>query len=145
MEEIKVLRFKMLEGCEDLTPRKAGPLEAGFDLFCRESFSISPYSRMVIGTGVHVALPHNTVGLLWSKSGLSAKQGIETGAGCIDETYRGEIKVVLYNHSNDPVSFERGNKITQLLVIPLATVMVQTVNSLDETTRGDGGFGSTGK
>ena len=96
-------------------------------------------------TGLHVQLPHGTAGLLVSKSGLNVKHGI-TSTGLIDEGYTGEIMVKLYNHSDSDYLVNAGDKISQLVVIPVLYEDIQFKNFLDENTeRGDHGFGSSGK
>ena len=82
--------------------------------------------------------------MLWSRSGLSCNYEIETGAGCIDSSYRGEVKVHLYNHSDLPYTVNKGDKITQMLIVPVKLGTWQKVNELSETERGEKGFGSTG-
>lgn len=98
----------------------------------------------VIDTGVHIQLPHGYVGMPKSKSGLNVKYGI-TSEGVIDEGYTGQIKVKLYNHSDYPYAIERGDKITQLVIIPCEYMDFDVVEELDDSERGGEGFGSTGK
>ena len=97
-----------------------------------------------IDTGVHIELPHGRVGLLKSKSGLNVKHGI-TSEGVIDEGYRGSIRVKLFNHTEKGYAIKRGDKITQLLVMPCDYVECELVDELGETDRGENGFGSSGR
>jgi dUTP pyrophosphatase len=97
----------------------------------------------MIETGVHAEIPVGYVGLLTSKSGLMSK-GI-TSRGTIDSGYTGSIKAVLYNHSHKPFKVEAGQKITQMVILPIITPELEVVDSLEETDRADGGFGSSGK
>lgn len=98
----------------------------------------------VIDTGVHIQLPHGYVGMLKSKSGLHVKYDI-TSEGVIDEGYTGSIKVKLYNHGNEYHVIERGDKITQLVIVPCVYVKFDLVDYLEDSERGGAGFGSTGK
>ncbi len=125
-------------------PHRAHPTDGGMDLFSMEGGTIPPCGSMSFDTGVHVAIPFGYVGLLTSKSGLMAKQGI-TSRGTIDCGYIGSIKAVLFNHSHQYVTIEKGQKITQLVLLPIITPELEQVDSLEETDRGDGGFGSSGK
>jgi len=111
----------------------------------RVDIAINPQAgRVTIDTGVHIELPPGTVGLLKSKSGLNVRHNI-TSEGIIDEGYTGSIQVKLYNHGSQPYYIKRGDKITQLLVMPVEYVTFEQVDELEETERGAGGFGSTGK
>ena len=104
---------------------------------------IHPGEHAIIDTGVHVEIPVGYVGLITSKSGLMAKD--LTCRGTIDAGLRGSIKAVLYNHGKDGYRVEKGNKVCQLVLLPIITPELEIVANLDETERGDGGFGSTGK
>ena len=95
-------------------------------------------------TGVHIELPSGTVGMLKSKSGLNVKHGI-TSEGVIDVGYTGSIRVKLYNNSGYDYIVNKGDKISQLVILPILTPELELVDSLEETERGAGGFGSTGK
>lgn len=126
------------------TPVRAHDTDAGADLRSPIDVVVPARSSRVIDTGVHIQLPHGYVGMLKSKSGLNVKHGI-TSEGVIDEGYTGQIKVKLYNHSNKTYGIERGDKITQLVIIPCAYVDFDLVDDLDDSERGDDGFGSTGR
>ena len=126
-----------------IAPQRAHETDAGLDLFTPENFVIFPNERKVVNTGVHVQLPKDTVGYIKSKSGLMAK-GILTD-GTIDEGYTGAIGVVLFNFSETTRVFEKGTKIAQLVVQPVKYPGMVIVDKLEETDRGDGGFGSTGR
>ena len=99
---------------------------------------------VTIDTGVHIELPHGRVGLLKSKSGLNVKHGI-TSEGVIDEGYTGSIKVKLYNHTENEYLVKRGDKMTQLLVMPCDYVECELADELGDTDRGNNGFGSSGR
>lgn len=125
-------------------PHRAHPTDAGMDLFAMEGGTIPPCGSVSFDTGVHIGIPSGYVGLLTSKSGLMAKQGI-TSRGTIDSGYVGSIKAVLFNHSHNYVQIEKGQKITQLVILPILTPELEEVDSLEDTDRGEGGFGSTGR
>ena len=123
-------------------PMRAHRQDAGLDLCATKTGWIAPKSRKVFGTGCHVAIPSGYVGMLTSKSGLMLK-GI-TSRGTIDSGYIGEIKAVLFNHSWKPIKIKKGQKITQLVLMPIITPELEWVDSLEDTERGSGGFGSSG-
>lgn len=125
-------------------PIREHKTDAGLDLRTPISFVVRPHDSATINTGVHVELPPNTVGMLKSKSGLYVKNNI-TSEGVIDVGYTGSIVVKLYNHGENPVSFNEGDKISQLVVLPICPVELEVVESLETTERGNNGFGSTGK
>ena len=127
-------------------PERAHAGDAVLDLKANESGVILPPSAKTFGTGVHVQLPNGTAGLLVSKSGLDANCHV-TSTGLIDEGYRGEIKVTLHNDGAMPFVVDRGQKISQLVVIPVLYEDVEEYSELDESEdgRGDDGFGSTGR
>ena len=124
---------------------KSSPWDAGLDVKSAENITLWPRTRTIVSTGLKIKVPNGFVGLLWSRSGLSAKHGIEVGAGCIDSTYRGEVRVVLHNHSDEKYCISKGDRIAQLLTIPVMLTPYIEVERLDDTERGDGGFGSSGK
>lgn len=126
-------------------PVRAHETDAGLDLRTPRPVYILPHSSAAINTGVHIQLPHNTFGKLESKSGLNIKHNIVSCGGTIDEGYTGSIKVKLYNLSDEPYHFERGDKIIQLIVQPCLYEPVEIVDELEETDRGDNGFGSSGR
>lgn len=123
-------------------PTRAHKDDAGLDLYATKGGWIFPKSRKAFGTGFHAAIPKGHVGMLTSKSGMMLK-GI-TSRGTIDCGYTGEVKAVLFNHSWRFVHIKKGQKITQLVLMPIATPDLCYVTSLEETERADGGFGSTG-
>lgn len=127
-----------------LMPERAHDVDAGLDLKAPNAFIIPPHGSEIIDTGVHVELPKGSVGMLKSKSGLNVKSNI-TSDGVIDEGYTGSIVAKLYNHGDFPVTFERGQKITQLVILPVIIPEIEVINELTETERGANGFGSTGK
>lgn len=125
-------------------PIRAHETDAGLDLMSPVDVTVFGQSSAIIDTGVHIELPKNTVGMLKSKSGLNTKHSI-VSEGVIDEGYSGSIQVKLYNHGHFPYGVKRGDKITQLVVMPCKYVKLEVVDELEETDRGDNGFGSTGR
>jgi dUTP pyrophosphatase len=117
--------------------------DAGLDLYATKDGVIFPKCRKTFRTGTHVEIPVGFVGMLTSKSGLMLK-GI-TSRGTIDCGFTGSIKAVLYNHSFRFVKIKKGQKITQLVIMPIITPDLEVVNKLENTERSNGGFGSTGK
>lgn len=136
------LRVKLDPGA--YLPERAHATDAGLDLRTPVAAYIRAGGSKVIDTGVHIQLPPGTVGMLKSKSGLNVKDGI-VSEGVIDEGYTGPIKVKLYNHGTETKTFNRGDKVTQLVVLPVLYVSVEPVEELDGGDRGDNGFGSTGR
>lgn len=124
-------------------PKRAHKNDAGLDLYSKKGGWIFPKSRKIFGTGFHASIPAGFVGLLTSKSGLMQK-GI-TSRGTIDSGYTGEIRAVLFNHSWKFIRIEPYQKITQLVLMPIITPDLELVDSLEDTERGEGGFGSTGE
>ena len=128
-----------------IMPERGYKTDAGLDLKTPIDFTVEPHNSVVIDTGVHVELPRCTVGMLKSKSGLNIKHSI-TSEGVIDEGYTGSIKAKLFNHSFKKVDFKKGDKITQLVILPvIIPEAITLVDSLEDTERGSNGFGSTGR
>lgn len=125
-------------------PSRGHETDAGLDLRTPRAVTVPAYESVVVDTGVHVALPHGCAGLLVSKSGLNVKHDI-TSTGLIDEGYTGSIVVKLYNNKGEDYVFEAGDKITQLVVIPVIREPLEQVSVFNATERGDNGFGSTGR
>ena len=125
-------------------PTRAHPSDAGLDLYAPRDVRIPARGGAVVDTGVHVAIPEGYVGMLKSKSGLNVKRNI-LGEGVIDAGYTGPIVVKLYNQGDEDVTIEAGMKLIQLVLLPILTPALELVESLDDTERGAGGFGSTGK
>lgn len=137
--ELKVKRIHP----EAKLPVYGHPGDAGLDLFSVADRDIAPREVFAVPTGIQVAVPAGHVGLVWDKSGLSLK-GVHRLAGVVDAGYRGEVQVVMINLGDAPFAVKKGMKIAQLLVQPVAAVAVVEAGSLDDTSRGQGGFGSTG-
>ena len=127
-----------------IMPTRAHETDAGLDLYAHEKQIVPARESAVFDTGVHIQLPENTVGMLKSKSGLNVKHGL-TSEGVIDVGYTGSITVKLYNNSGIDYTVERGDKISQLVILPIVVPSLEIATSLEETERGSGGFGSTGR
>jgi dUTP pyrophosphatase len=119
------------------------PGDAGLDLFSVVDQELGPGDVCAVPTGIQVAIPPGHVGLVWDKSGISL-MGVHRLAGVVDAGYRGEVQVVMINLGDRPFAVKKGMKIAQMLVQPVAAVAVVESESLDDTSRGEGGFGSTG-
>ena len=119
------------------------PGDAGMDLFACADKILAPGELYPVPTGVQMAIPRGYVGLIWDKSGVSLK-GVHRLAGVVDAGYRGEVQVVLINLGRTPYEIKAGMKIAQMLIQPVSSVDVRESDNLDETSRGEGGFGSTG-
>jgi len=122
------------------------PGDAGMDLFAAEEVVLGAGEVKAVPTGVKMAIPVGYVGLIWDKSGISL-QGVHRLAGVVDAGYRGEVRVVMVNLGKKPYVFKSGQKVAQMLIQPVQAVEVVDVgeDELDETARGEGGFGSTGQ
>ena len=119
---------------------------AGADLRASEPVTLPPGGRAAVPTGLVLELPPGVVGLVWPRSGLAVRHGIDTLAGVIDGDYRGEVRVVLVNHGQEPFHVAAGDRIAQLLVQPVERVRFAPAEGpLAATVRGQGGFGSTGR
>ena len=126
-------------------PERAYTADAGFDLRSREMMIIPPRGSAVINTGVHMAIPEGYVGFLKSKSGLNVNHDV-TGTGVIDSGYTGPIQVKLYNHHNlHSYKINVGDKVSQIVILPIPEVNFYPVEELSKTERGGAGFGSTGR
>ena len=119
------------------------PGDAGMDLFACVDRTLAPGELYAVPTGIQMAIPRGSVGLIWDKSGVSLK-GVHRLAGVVDAGYRGEVQVVLVNLGRDPFKIKAGMKIAQMLIQTVSTVEIRESDSLDDTSRGEGGFGSTG-
>ena len=140
---MKLLAEKM--DADAKIPVREHPTDAGIDFFSLKNELLNPGERKLISTGIRVAIPSGHVLFLKDKSGLAVRNGIHIMAGVIDEEYRGEIKVMAVNLSTGRVSFGKGEKICQGVLLPVATPIVEeTMDISTETSRGEDGFGSTG-
>ena len=125
-------------------PKREHEADAGYDIRTPERKVIHPGGSIVVETGVHVQIPKGFAGFLKSKSGLNVLNDL-TGTGLIDSGYTGSITVKLYNHGAQPYVFNAGDKIIQIVFLPIYTPELELVDELEDTERGASGFGSTGK
>jgi dUTP pyrophosphatase len=137
--------FKRLD-LELPTPSYAHIGDAAVDLYARSGFTLEPGFRASVATGLAVAIPSGWAGLVLPRSGHAAKYGVGVvnSPGLIDSGYRGEISVIVINHGQEAISFQRGDRIAQLAIVPVPDVDWREVEDLDPSTRGADGFGSTG-
>lgn len=119
--------------------------DAGFDLYSIEDVTLNPFERFQIKTGISMQIPKGYVGLIWDKSGISHKAGMKTLGGVIDSGYRGEVMVGIVNLSNEIYTFKKGEKVAQMIIQKKETCNIVEVKELEETDRGEKGFGSSGK
>lgn len=147
----KFMTLKIKKLADDAQiPTKGTDASAGYDLYSYEEGFILPQTQVIVATRISMKIPHDHCGLIWPRSGLSAKNGIETGAGVIDQDYSGEIKVILYNHSKVPFEYKKGMRIAQILITPVASPNIEVIEDIEddkhhtESKRGNSGFGSTG-
>lgn len=131
---------------DSIIPTRGSEYAAGYDLYAHEGATIKPHETAKIGTGVAIQPPKDTFGAVFARSGLAAKQGLRPAncVGVCDYDYTGEYIVALHNDSNEERAIEAGERIGQVVFIPYINVSFIEVNELEETKRGDGGFGSTG-
>lgn len=131
---------------ESRIPRFAHVGDAGADIYSAEDYFLAPGERHLFSTGIRVAVPENHFLMLCSRSGLAANYGVECliAPGIIDSGYRGELKVCLYNTSDEVYFVDVGERIAQAILVPMIPTRYVRVGDLDKTDRGEGGFGSTG-
>ena len=141
---VLVKRLEHFAGLE--LPEYATPGAAGMDVLAAEDAVLAPGARHAVATGLAVAIPHGFEIQVRPRSGLALKHGITVpnAPGTIDSDYRGELKVILINHGAEPFAIRRGDRIAQLVLAPVTRASWLAVDELDQTLRGEGGFGSTG-
>jgi len=140
----KTIRVKKTEK-KAIVPTRSNQSDAGWDLYSVTTRPIAPSQRVTIKTGISLEIPEEYVGLIWPRSGMSVKNGIDVLAGVIDSGYRGEIKVCLLNTSREWMNIKEGDRIAQILFQEVPHFQLQEVEILQNSDRGEGGFGSTGK
>lgn len=128
-----------------ILPKRGSEFAAGLDLYSPISGTIYPMQRLLIPLDISIILPENTYGHILPRSGLALKNGIHVGAGVVDEDYRGNVGVLLFNLSDEAFTFFVGDRIAQMVIKSYERVNVMEVDSLEKSVRGNGGFGSTGK
>lgn len=140
------LRFRRIDP-DAQEPRQAHPDDAALDLFAGEDARLGPGERGSVGTGIAIAIPPGNAGLVLPRSGRAIREGLTlvNSPGLIDPGYRGELRVLVLNTDRQAeIEVERGERIAQLLIVAVTSLEVVEVDALEETERGDGGFGSTG-
>lgn len=141
-----IVRIRRLSD-DVLLPSYAHEGDAGMDLRAMETVTLQPFERRLVATGLAIAIPDGYAGLVLPRSGLAIKKGLTVAntPGLIDAHYRGELKVIAINvDPNDPVTIEAGDRIAQLVIQRIPEVQLVEVDELDDTDRGEGGFGSSG-
>ena len=139
------MKIKLLSD-KAMIPYRGSEEAAGYDLYSIDSVDINPGECKLISTGIAIQLPSGYFGAIFPRSGTAVKRGLRLAncVGVIDSDYRGEVKVPLYNDSQEVQPVEQGERIAQLIILPYATVSFEVVDELTDTIRGNGGFNSTG-
>ena len=130
-----------------VVPTRGSKYAAGADLYSAENdLYIEDRQTVMIGTGIAMEIPEGYVGLVYARSGLACKKGLAPAnkVGVVDSDYRGEIMVALHNHSNEDITIESGERVAQMVIAPYIFAEYEEVSELEDTVRGEGGFGSTG-
>jgi dUTP pyrophosphatase len=139
-----ILKVKKLSP-DAILPSYAHPGDAGMDIYANETVTVKPGQAIKIKTGIAMEIPDGYVGLMWDKSGVAFNHKLKTLSGVIDSGYRGESLVSLINLGTEPYIVEKGHKIVQMLIQKVERVKIIEADELSDTSRGNGGFGSTGK
>ena len=140
---VSTLNFKRLDP-RAVLPTRGSAAAAGLDLYSIEDINIQPQQRVLARTGIAVAIPHGFYGRVAPRSGLAVKNGLDVLAGVIDSDYRGEICCALLNTGDEPIDLTQGSRLCQLIIEQIITPTPAWSDELEDTTRGAGGFGSTG-
>lgn len=144
-QDVPHLKVRLLESSGRI-PRRSCPTDAGADLFSAESLMIHPGERATVSTGIALEIPEGFYGRVAPRSGLASKHGVDVLAGVVDSGYRGEVKVVLLNTDrHNTFHVEKGDRIAQLILEAHFNLPIVEIDSLEESERGSGGFGSTGR
>lgn len=140
------VKFKMLDGCDDLIPRKAHHDDAAFDLMAREDALLEPAKSKLVPTGLFIELPIHYEAQVRPRSGLALKHTltVTNSPGTIDAGYRGEVCIIMLNAGRENYSIKRGDRVAQMVIAKLPEIDMIQVNELSDSKRGTGGFGSTG-
>lgn len=139
-----VLRFAKLSE-NAFTPTRGSARAAGYDLYSAYEYVIAPQDKAIVKTDIQIAVPSGCYGRVAPRSGLAAKHFIDVGAGVIDEDYRGNVGVVLFNFGKEPFEVKKGDRVAQLICERIVHPDLEELKVLDDTDRGAGGFGSTGQ
>ncbi|XP_048188947.1 deoxyuridine 5'-triphosphate nucleotidohydrolase, mitochondrial [Perognathus longimembris pacificus] len=145
-EEGDMRRLRFVRLSEHATaPTRGSARAAGYDLYSAYDYTIPPMEKALVKTDIQIALPSGCYGRVAPRSGLAAKHFIDVGAGVIDEDYRGNVGVILFNFGKEKFEVKKGDRIAQLICERIFYPEIEEVQVLDDTERGSGGFGSTGK
>ncbi|KAM4678341.1 deoxyuridine 5'-triphosphate nucleotidohydrolase, mitochondrial [Discoglossus pictus] len=144
VRQVPVLRFAKLSE-NAVTPSRGSARAAGYDLYSAYDYVIPALGKALVKTDIQIAVPHGCYGRVAPRSGLAAKHFIDVGAGVIDEDYRGNVGVVLFNFGKDAFEVKKGDRVAQLICERIFYPELEEVKVLDDTERGAGGFGSTGQ
>ncbi|KAI0539235.1 deoxyuridine 5'-triphosphate nucleotidohydrolase [Xylaria digitata] len=125
-------------------PTRGSAFAAGYDMYSSQAATVPARGKALVDTDIAIAVPAGTYGRIAPRSGLASKHSIQTGAGVIDADYRGQVKILLFNHSDADYAIAEGDRIAQLVIERIYTPEVVEVAELEESVRGAGGFGSTG-
>lgn len=140
----KVLKIQ-LRSASATVPTKGSATAAGYDIYASQDITIPAMRQGMVSTDISFTVPVGTYGRIAPRSGLAVKNGIQTGAGVVDRDYTGEVKVVLFNHSQRDFAIKKGDRVAQLILEKIVDdAQIVVVDSLEESARGAGGFGSTG-
>ncbi|CAI4059279.1 hypothetical protein N7582_001331 [Saccharomyces uvarum] len=140
----EILRIQ-LRSANATVPTKGSSTAAGYDIYASQDTAIPAMGQGMVSTDISFTVPVGTYGRIAPRSGLAVKNGIQTGAGVVDRDYTGEVKVILFNHSQKDFAIKKGDRIAQLILERIVeNAQVVVVDSLEESARGAGGFGSTG-
>jgi len=145
MAEANGAKLNVVVGPGGALPEYASAAAAGADLRASEAVELAPGARAAVATALRLEIPPGHVGLVWPRSGLAVRHGVDTLAGVIDSDYRGELKVVLVNHGDAPFRVAPGDRVAQLLVQRVERVVFTAAAEVADTARGGSGFGSTGR
>merc|ERR1712000_240453 len=143
METAPPLLIKKLSDKARL-PTRGSAFAAGYDIYAAKETTIPARGKVLVDTDISIAVPAGTYGRIAPRSGLASKNFIDTGAGVIDADYRGQVKVLLFNHAETDYEVKEGDRVAQLVLERIYTPEVEEVQELEESVRGAGGFGSTG-
>merc|ERR1712212_612991 len=142
-EVVEVMQVAKLSD-KAIIPTKGSKLAAGYDLYSAYDYVIPAGGKVMAKTDIQVKVPHGTYGRVAPRSGLAWKHHIDIGAGVVDEDYRGNVGVVMFNHAEQDFVVKKGDRVAQLVCEKISYPDIEVLDTLDETVRGEGGFGSTG-
>ena len=128
-----------------ILPKKGSIYSAGFDIYSSETNTVKSKGKLLVKTGISMSIPNGYYGRIAPRSGLACKKFIDVGAGVVDSDYRGEVRVLLFNFGEEDFEVKEGDRIAQLVIEKIGIMEIVEVDELEDTVRGEGGFGSTGK